>query len=307
MRAEYAFDAVIGGERRTRPADALIAALADRQHGVVARRQLGALGLGARAIDHRLQCGRLHVVHRGVYAVGHRVLSPRGRWMAAVLACGDGAVLSHRSAAALWTIRPTSRADVELTTPTQLRPRDGLLPHCAVLPADEVTTLDGIPVTTAARTLFDLAAVLTRRPLERALDEAEVLRLDGPAELLRRHPGHRGAATLRALLLDGRAPAPTRSELEERFLALVDEAGLPRPETNAIVEGYEVDAVWREARLIVELDGYATHGTRKAFERDRIRDRTLLARGWRPIRLTSRQLAADPAALAEELLCWIRR
>src|SRR4051794_7928508 len=305
MRAEYTFDPVIGGERHTRPADVLIAALADRQHGVVARRQLVALGLSARAIDHRLKHGRLHLLHRGVYAVGHRVLSQRGRWMAAVLACGVGAVLGHRSAAALWGIRPTSRAAIEVTTPRRLRPRTGLLPRCAVLPGDEVTTLDGIPVTTPARTLFDLAGVLTRRPLERALDEAEVLRLEGPAELLARHPGHRGAATLRTLLLNARSSTLTRSELEERFLELVDDAGLPRPETNAIIEGYEVDAVWRDARLIVELDGYATHGTRKAFERDRIRDRTLQARGWRPIRLTSLQLAADPAALAEELLSWI--
>src|SRR3954452_15938015 len=150
MRAEYAVDPVIGGEKQTRSADALIAALADRQHGVVARRQLLALGLPARAIDHRLERGRLHVLHRGVYAVGHRVLSQRGQWMAAVLACGGGAVLSHRSAAALWAIRPTSRAAIEVTTPRKLRPRTGLLPHCAVLPADEVTILDGIPVTTPA-------------------------------------------------------------------------------------------------------------------------------------------------------------
>src|SRR3954469_5452973 len=139
MRAEYAIDPVIGGERRTRPADALIAALADRQHGVVARRQLVALGLSARAIEHRLERGRLHLLHRGVYAVGHRVLSQRGRWMAAVLACGEGAVLSHRSAAALWGIRPTSRPGIEVTTARQLRPRTGLLPHRAVLPADEIT------------------------------------------------------------------------------------------------------------------------------------------------------------------------
>src|SRR4051794_25405956 len=247
MRAEYAIDPVIGGERRTRPADALIAALADRQHGVVARRQLVSLGLSARAIDHRLERGRLHLLHRGGYTVGHRVLSQRGRWMAAVLACGKGAALSHRSAAALWAIRPTSRAAIEVTTPRKLRPRGELLPHCAALPADEVTTLDGIPVTTPARTLLDLAGVLSRSPLERALDEAEVLRLEGPAELLRRHPGHRGAATLRTLLLHPRSPTPTRSALEERFLELVDAAGLPRPETNAIVEGYEVDAVWRDA------------------------------------------------------------
>src|SRR3954469_24186100 len=166
MRAEYAIDPVIGGERRTRPADALIAALADRQHGVVARRQLVALGLSARAIEHRLERGRLHLLHRGVYAVGHRVLSQRGWWMAAVLAAGPGAVLSHRSAAALWGIRPTARARIEVTTPKRLHSRPGLHAHCAVLPPDEMTTYQGIPVTTAPRTLLDLAAVIPSNELD---------------------------------------------------------------------------------------------------------------------------------------------
>lgn len=235
-----------------------------------------------------------------VYTVGHRVLSQRGRWMAAVLASGSGAVLSHRSAAALWGIRPTSRPSVEVTTPRRLHARAGLHPHRAVLPTDEVTVHDGIPTTTPARTLLDLAAVDPRRTLERALDEAEVLRLPGPSELLDRYPRRRGAATLRALLLTSRSPTPTRTELEGKFLTFLDDWGIDRPLINTIVDIYEVDAVCPDARLIVELDGFATHGTRRGFERDRERDRRLTAAGWRVIRLTWRQLSGGEA-LAHEL------
>jgi very-short-patch-repair endonuclease len=298
VRDEYALRPVIGAEVHTRGLDELIAALAERQHGVVARRQLVPLGLNRRAIGHRLERGRLHPLHQGVYAVGHCVLSQRGRWMAAVLACGPGAVLSHRSAAALWAIRPTGRSRIEITTPSQLRPRPGLHPHRAVLPQDEITTHDGIPTTTPARTLLDLAAVTTRQTLERALDEAEVLRLSGPQTLLDRYPRRTGTKNLRTLLLDARSPTPTRNDFEDRLLALLDDHGLPRPETNTVVEGFEVDAAWREAKLIVELDGFATHGTRKAFERDRKRDRRLQAAGWRVIRLTWQQLA-EPELAAE--------
>ena len=163
-----------------------------------------------------------------------------------------------------------------------------------------MTVHDGIPTSTPARTLLDLAAVVPRRALERALDEAEILRLTGPQTLLDRYPRRRGAANLRLLLLTSRSPTPTRTELENRFLTFVDEHRLPRPETNTIVDVYEIDAVWHEARLLVELDGFATHGTRRAFERDRERDRRLTAAGWRVIRLTWRQLAGGEA-LAREL------
>jgi len=289
----------IGGKSQTRGVDAVIAALAERQHGVVARRQLVALGLSRREIERRIEQGRLHLLHAGVYAVGHRVLSPHGRWMAAVLAAGPDAVLSHRSAAALWGLRATSRTRIEVTAPRDLRPRKGLHPHCAVLPDDERTVHEGIPVTTPARTLLDLAAVIDRQALDRALNEAEVLRLSSPATFLERYPRKRGTKNLRTLLTSRRS-TPTRSELEDRFLTFVDDHGLPSPETNTIIEGYEVDAAWREAGLIVELDGYATHGTRRAFERDRVRDRRLTTAGWRVIRLTWQQLAQGEA-LAQEL------
>jgi very-short-patch-repair endonuclease len=158
-----------------------------------------------------------------------------------------------------------------------------------------VTRRDGIPVTTAARTQLDLASVLDRQALDRALNEAEVCRLQGPADLLRRHPTARGAKVLRTLLLNARSS--TRSPLEADFLEFVDTHGFERPETNTIIEGFEVDAVWREARLVVELDGWASHGTRQAFVRDRARDRRLMAAGWRPIRFADLQ-SAEPEELA---------
>jgi very-short-patch-repair endonuclease len=288
--------------------DAEIAALAERQHGVVARAQLLQIGVGSRAIGHRLACGRLHPVHRGVYAVGHRLLTREGRWTAAVLAAGAGAVLSHRSAAALWGIR-RGAGRIEVTTPRALRARPGLRVHQARLAEDEVTVVRGIPATTPARTLLDLAAVVGARQLERAVNEAEVLRLGDAvvlADLLRRHRRRRGAGALRRILDEGRAGARvTRSELEDRFTAFLDDAGLPRPETNVhLAVGrrlVEADCVWRGARLVVELDGFAGHAPRQAFERDRARDRALLAAGWRVARVTWRQLTAEPRALAAEL------
>ena len=159
---------------------------------------------------------------------------------------------------------------------------------------------DGIPTSTPARTLLDLAAVASGRALEQALDEAEILRLTGPQTLLDRYPRRRGAAGLRVLFFAGRSPTPTRTDLEDRFLTFVDHHRLRRPETNSLVDVYEVDAVWRDARLIVELDGFATHGTRRAFERDRERDRRLTVAGWRVIRLTWRHLS-EGAALGHEL------
>ena len=224
--------------------------------------------------------------------------------MAATFAGGPGAVLSHRSAAALWGILPWDGA-VEVTSGRRLLPRDGLILHSSHLPPDERTLLDGIPVTTVPRTLLDLAAVVTPRRLERALHEAEVLRLADPlslSDLLARHPGRRGAAALNAILADAAlGTTVTRQELEHDFSALVAEAGLPRPVTNVAVEGHEVDALWREERLIVELDGRAAHGTRRAFEADRARDRALTIAGWRVVRVTWRQLHHDGPALADDL------
>jgi very-short-patch-repair endonuclease len=291
------------GESRTGGVDAALAVLAERQHGAVARRQLIELGLRAGAIDRRVKPGRLHLLHRGVYAVGHRRLAQRGCWMAAVLATGPGAVLSYRSAASLWELVSPRSAAIEVTAPRECD-RAGIKAHRTRLPRDEITLVDGIPVTTVPRTLLDLAALLTRSRLERTIERAEALRLTDPIsldELLRRYPRRKGTRSLREVVRRGIEPILTRSELEDRFLAFLEARGLPRPRVNVLIEGLEVDFVWPEQRLIVELDGRQTHATTAAFERDRERDRILQAAGWRVVRITWRQLQDDPAAIARDL------
>ena len=221
--------------------------------------------------------------------------------MAAVLAAGPGAVLSHQSAAALWGLRPTARDRIDVTTSRKLSTRPGIHPHCAVLPSDETTTKIGIPTTTPARTLLDLAAVLPRQAVQRAVNEAEVLRLADATALYvlkSRHPRHRGISKLHE---DHHVPGLTRSELEARFITFLDEAVLPRPTVNTVIEAMEVDFAWPAHRLIAELDGFAFHATRRAFEQDRARDRRLQAHGWRVIRITWRQLHDDSERLAAEL------
>jgi predicted transcriptional regulator of viral defense system len=300
----------ICGQRQSHRSDELIARLADRQHGVVARRQLLALGLSPDAIDHRVALGRLHVLHRGVYAVGHRALTREGHWMAAVLVGGEGAVLAERTAAASWGIRATAAAGVHIFAPRQLRPRRGIRAHEVRLAPDEVTTHHGIPVTTPARTLLDLAAVLTEHQLTRAAERAEALRLTSPTSLealVARYPNRPGTPAIRRLLDDNRIHATTtRSNLERRFLSLLDAENLPRPLVNEAIHlnqttNFEVDFTWRAHGLIVELDGWQTHSTRAAFERDRARDRALQAHGWRVVRVTSRQLQNEPRQIAAAL------
>ena len=276
---------------------------------MVARAQLCELGLGGGGIDHRIDRGRLHAIHRGVYAVGHRVLTVQGRWMGAVLAAGPGAVLSHRSAAVAWGLLEPTGSAIEATVPRKARSRSGLTIHHRPLPADETTVLDAIPLTTVPRTLFDLAAVVPRHRLRRAVNEAEYLRLRDPLslpEMLDRYPRRRGVRALRSILAErGLGAYRTRSELEDRFLELVRREGLPKPSVNALVEVpggvIEVDCLWRAARLIVELDGRGAHDTAPAFERDRTRDRDLLVAGWRVVRVTWRQLHERPARLSADL------
>lgn len=268
-----------------------------------------AAGVGAEAVKHRIRRGRLHVVHRGVYSVMHPdLLTQRGRWMA-VLAGGPGAVLSHRSAAALWGLVPPGSGPIDVTVPGRRRPRAGLRFHESHLPPDEIGSHDGIPVTSVPRTLLDNAALLTPRRLERALKEAEVLRLADRLtldDLLDRYPGRAGSANVRAALEGRRAGASVaKSELEERFIELLDAAGLPRPEVNVTValpgRRPEVDCLWRHQRLVVELDSRAFHGTVAAFEQDRERDRALHAGGWDVIRVTWRQLNEGRQALIADL------
>jgi very-short-patch-repair endonuclease len=284
------------------PTDRRLAELAARQHGVVKRAQLHELGLSDGAIEGRASSGRLHRVHRGVFSVGHRLLTREGRLMAAVLACGPGSVLSHLSAAVLWGILRQEGPQAHVTVPTRdgRKRRRGIVVHKAALGGDEVTTMNRIPLTQPGRTLVDLADVVPRRTLERAIDEAEYLRLDCSG--LEPRNGRPGSGLLARVLNEHRAGATrTRSELEERFLLTCEKRQLPRPEVNAVVEGHEVDFVWREERLAVETDGHAAHGTRRAFERDRLRDAELTANGWRVVRITHARLAREPDAVAAQL------
>ena len=223
--------------------------------------------------------------------------------MAAVLACGPGAVLSHRAAAALWGIRGGSR--VEVTVPRSRKPRKGIHVHWANLPADEVTTHDGIPVTTVPRTLLDLSAVVQRAELRSAMRQAEQLGLRDAlwlGDLVERYPSKPGAPVARALIEEVRAGLSiVRSDLEERFQAFLLNAALPSPKTNALIEGFEVDCAWPDQRLIVELDARSTHDSHDGFEQDRTRDRRLHAAGWRVVRVTWRQLTECPEELEADL------
>jgi very-short-patch-repair endonuclease len=263
----------------------------------------------AAAIDSWVKRRLLHPVFRGVYLVGHRV-APAGAWeMAAVLATGDGAVVSHSSAAHLWALLPypAQPRPIHITVhgrqPSQ---RPGIRLHrVRSLHRRDVRTFERIPITTPARTILDLAGSEPHRVFERALAEAYARRLvtDGHLEAVLDRNAHRpGAAVLRAVLASEAGPAWTRSEAEERFLSLIKTAGLPTPETNIRIAGHEVDFLWREHRLVVEVDGYAFHSSRAAFERDRLRDAELQANGLRVIRITWRQIADHPGEMLGRLL-----
>jgi very-short-patch-repair endonuclease len=284
------------------PTDRRLAELAARQHGVVQRTQLHELGLGDGAIEGRASLGRLHRVHRGVFSVGHPLLTREGRFMAAVLARGPGSVLSHLSAAVLWGILRDEGPQAHVTVPTRdgRKRRRGIVVHKAALGEEEVTRVNRIPLTRPGRTLVDLADVVPRRTLERALDEAEYLRLD--CSRLGPRNGRTGSGLLARVLDEHRAGTTrTRSELEERFLALCDRYGIPRPRVNFQIDGYECDFVWHEQRLIVETDGGAAHGTRRALERDPVRDADLTVAGWRVVRVTWMRLSSEPEAVADQL------
>jgi hypothetical protein len=274
------------GSGRTGGPDEVIAALADTQHGVVSRTQLIAVGVTERQIDYRLRRKRLRKIHLGVYAVGHRALRPEGVWMAAVLAAGEGGVLSHWSAASLWRLRPGRGPRAHVTSPRRRRNHATITFHFARLPPDEVTEEHGIPATTPARTQLDLAPLLPSPTLARVIDAAGTHRGTPLADLLDRYPHRAGVPKLRRILA---TPRPmTRSDLEAEILDAMDRAGLPRPDVNQVIEGHEVDFAWPEHRVIAELDTYVTHGSPLAFERDRARDRKLTAAGWRVVRLTDR-------------------
>jgi very-short-patch-repair endonuclease len=266
---------------------------------VVTRAQLTALGLSANGIAQWVRTGRLIRLYRGVYAVGHDRLTRDGRWLAAVMACGPGAALSHRDAAALWDLRQSNSAYIDVIVPSQSgRKRAGLRIHrSARLRPDEVTVRHGIPVTTVARTLLDLADVLEKQALRRVVTEAEYLnRFDMTAinAVVENNPGRRGAKLIGAV---GVAGHRTRSKLEDRFLALLERHRVEEPESGVWIDGYEADFVWRSAGLVVELDGIAAHRTTAAMKGDRRRDRILWRAGFRTMRLTDDDLDDADAVL----------
>jgi hypothetical protein len=273
------------------------------QHGVVAHWQLIAGGLSRSAIQRLIGAGWLHRLYVGVYAVGHDRLSWHGRCLAAVFACGPGAVLSHRSAGALWAIRPTSSPRLDVTL---LRPRKGPRGLCAhhvrSLHAEDRAERDGIPLTSVARTLLHLAEVVPPRELIRAVEQAERLGLfdlDAVGRLIGRSRGRHGIGPLRAAIaaVEGEPPR-VNSDWERDLLDFCDDHDLPRPELNVIVEGYEVDALWSDAKLIVELDSWDHHRSRRAFEEDRRRDAALQLAGYVVLRITWRRFEQEPEEVA---------
>jgi hypothetical protein len=274
-----------------------LADLAAQQFGVVSRGQLHALGFTNGAIQRNVAAGRLHRRHRGVYSVGHTLISRHGAYLAAVLACGPGAVLSYRSAAALWGLRPSDASRIDVTVPHTcgVRTSAAIVVHRSRRPV-KATTHDGIPVTTPGQTLADLATALPRRALEKVAEAAEANRLH--VEVDAAHPG---AKRLDEVLAAHDLDTTTRSGLEDALLALCDAHGIPRPLVNARVAGFEVDFCWSDERLIVETDG-RHHQTRAAFERDRARDALLTALGWRVMRFTARQVRRGPGGVAALVL-----
>jgi very-short-patch-repair endonuclease len=265
--------------------DFFLARVAARQHGVVTTAQLAAVGIEKSAVSRRVAAGRLHRVYRGVYAVGHTALASEGRWLAAVLACGGGAVLSHRSAAELWELLPSRPGPVDVTVPTAngRTRRPGVRLHRAPsLPVGATTRRNAIAVTTPARTIADLRRVTGTDDQRRALRQAEFLGLD---------LGDRGGAQ----------SEPTRSGLERRFLGLCRRHRLPAPEVNAPIGPYEVDFLWQAQRLVVETDGYNAHRGRLAFEADRARDAALTLLGYTVVRFTHRQVVDEAPQVGRTL------
>jgi predicted transcriptional regulator of viral defense system len=272
--------------------------LAAQQHGVVSRRQLLEIGFTARAIEHRLNTRQLHLLWRSVYAVGRPEVDDHGRLMAATLACGPDAVISHESAAALWRLLPSAPDSLHVSVLAGFDRRlPGILIHRRVaLRPDDVTTCHGIPVTAVACTLVDLAPRLTRERLERAINEADRQDLVTPERLreeLESFAGRAGVKRLRSIL-DERTFALTDSELEQRFLPLAREAGLPPPLTQCHLNGFKVDFYWPDLGLVVETDGLRYHRTPAQQARDRLRDQTHAAAGLTALRFTHGQVRFEP-------------
>lgn len=300
-----AFHHRIGGQERPGP-DWVISELAKLQYGVVARSQLIMLGISARQIDRRLTSGRLHCLYRGVYSPSPLAPPLRGRWLGAVLACGDGAVLSHRDAGAHWDLPSGYGRVVNITASRKRHSQRGIKVHgVRSLHPSDVTEHEGIAVTTIARTLLDIAETEPFQGFERCFEQAERLnRLDfGELDAtLRRSHGRRGQRPLLSLIAQYRGAPESRTELERNFVDFCRKHHIPEPQMNVVVCGYEVDAVWHEQKLIAELDSWSFHRGRRAFEDDRERDIVLQLARYRPIRVTDRRIRTAASALAREIV-----
>jgi very-short-patch-repair endonuclease len=292
------------------PPDARLARIAERQHGVVTTRQLAALGIRGTAVARRVAGGRLVRLYRGVFAVGHFQGTREAHWIAAVMASGRGAVLSHLDAASLWGIYESRAKVIHVTTATRsMRTQPGIRIHRSrrLDPAD-VTVKDGIPVTTVARTIIDLTDILNSDRVLRAIREAEYLKLldlDTLIAAVQRGNGRRNLAALNTALARHRPGQIVREELEHRFLELVHAAGLAEPQTNVRVQTkrrkYRVDCLWPREGVAVELDGRDAHARETAFEDDRARDAALSAIGLRPLRFTWYRVTTEGAEVIAEL------
>jgi Protein of unknown function (DUF559) len=281
-------------------------ALAGRQHGMLARRQLLALGFNAREIEHRVARGRLHPTMRGIYAVGWPRLTRERRWMAALLACGNGAALSHRSAGALWGIarEQRGRTDVSVIRRCEIR-RPGLrVRGRPTLAPEHLASVDGIPVTAVVQTLVDLATELGETAIERAVNEADKRDLIDPEELrtaIDRHKGVPGSPLLRRIL-DRSTFRLSDSDLEILFRPIAAAAGLPAPITKRVVNGFEVDFYWPELGLVIETDGLRYHRTPSTQSRDAMRDRAHVLAGMFPLRFTHYEIKHSRRRVRAELV-----
>lgn len=290
---------------------ARLAKLADRQHGVVSARQMRRLGFSAAAIGRMVRAGRLHRIHRGVYAVGRRLIPDHGRCLAAVLACGRGPVLSHTAAGWLWGLVPVCPALIDVTVPSRGQRHTGIsLHHSATLVPEEWGRMAEIPVTALARTLLDLAASVSARMLWDAVERTERrgrLDLCEIDTMLLRRKGDRGAARLRRALEIYRDPVFSRARSERLFLALCKRAGLPRPRINTWVGKFEIDAYWETERFAVEVDGWESHRTRRAFENDLLRQEEMKLADIDSIRISARRIERAPARVGRRLAILLSR
>jgi predicted transcriptional regulator of viral defense system len=290
---------------------AAMANLAERQFGVVSYRQLRELGLSNGHIHRASKATRLLRVHRSVYAVGHKRLSARGRCMAAVLAGGNGAVLSHHSAAWLWSLLPTCPAEPAITAPGRGHRRRGIRVHRVAALADtDCGSVEGIPVTALERTLLDLGQVATARQLAQAVDRAhrtDRLHLDALDRIIARRRRTIGAKRLNKVLKLYRKPVFDRARSELLFLDALEKEGIPRPAINVWVEKWEIDAYWEEERFAVEVDGWETHGSREAFEEDRLRREEMMLAGIECFPVSARRIEKEPRRVAQRVRILLSR